>query len=107
MARPPSYRAYYKLAGANGLVSLSDSSIEGETKHHDMDNDDVQFTRERGVADRRLQRRVLELKHAGEPNDYIFASTDVSVERLEVDRAMNEGRYPSDHYPVRAVLSKA
>ncbi|MDG0811391.1 endonuclease/exonuclease/phosphatase family protein [Cohnella rhizosphaerae] len=41
----------------------------------------------------------------GEPIDYIFASPDVAVERIEVDRGLYEGRYPSDHYPVCAVLS--
>lgn len=42
---------------------------------------------------------------AGEPIDYIFVSPDVAVERIEVDRDRYEGRYPSDHYPVCAVLS--
>lgn len=42
---------------------------------------------------------------AGEPIDYIFASPGVAVERIEVDRGLYEGRYPSDHYPVCAVLS--
>lgn len=42
---------------------------------------------------------------AGEPIDYIFASPDVAVSRIEVDRGRYEGRYPSDHYPVCAVLS--
>ncbi|MFC3799146.1 endonuclease/exonuclease/phosphatase family protein [Cohnella sp. GCM10012308] len=42
---------------------------------------------------------------AGEPIDYIFASPDVVVSQIEVDRGQYEGRYPSDHYPVCAVLS--
>lgn len=42
---------------------------------------------------------------AGEPIDYIFVSPDVSIERIEVDRGRYEGRYPSDHYPVCAVLT--
>lgn len=42
---------------------------------------------------------------AGEPIDYIFVSPDVAVERIAVDRDRYEGRYPSDHYPVCAVLS--
>ncbi|MFC5531281.1 endonuclease/exonuclease/phosphatase family protein [Cohnella yongneupensis] len=42
----------------------------------------------------------------GKPIDYIFASPDVAIERIEVDRGKYEGLYPSDHYPVCAVLSK-
>ncbi|MFD2330976.1 endonuclease/exonuclease/phosphatase family protein [Cohnella sp. GCM10020058] len=42
---------------------------------------------------------------AGEPIDYIFVSPNVAVSRIEVDRDRYEGRYPSDHYPVCAVLS--
>jgi len=41
----------------------------------------------------------------GEPIDYIFTSPDVVIEQIEVDRRDYEGRYPSDHYPVRALLS--
>ena len=42
----------------------------------------------------------------GEPIDYIFTSPDVRIERIEVDRDPYEGRYPSDHYPVCAVLER-
>lgn len=40
----------------------------------------------------------------GEPIDYIFTTPDVSVLEIEVDRNRYEDRYPSDHYPVCAVL---
>jgi len=40
----------------------------------------------------------------GEPIDYIFATPGIAFERLEVDRREYEDRYPSDHYPIIAVL---
>ncbi|RUS48996.1 endonuclease/exonuclease/phosphatase family protein [Cohnella sp. AR92] len=42
----------------------------------------------------------------GEPIDYIFVTSDVHVERIAIDRNKYEGRYPSDHYPVVAVLRR-
>ncbi len=41
----------------------------------------------------------------GLPIDYIFASPGVRTEAVWVDRGRYDGRYPSDHYPVCAVLS--
>ncbi|THF84244.1 endonuclease/exonuclease/phosphatase family protein [Cohnella fermenti] len=41
----------------------------------------------------------------GEPIDYVFASPELRLESLVVDRSRHEGRYPSDHYPVVAKLS--
>lgn len=40
----------------------------------------------------------------GLPIDYIFTSSECKVEAVRVDRDRYEGRYPSDHYPVCAVL---
>ncbi|WP_258525538.1 endonuclease/exonuclease/phosphatase family protein [Paenibacillus sp. YN15] len=40
----------------------------------------------------------------GLPIDYIFTSPECVVEAVRVDRHRYEGRYPSDHYPVCAVL---
>ncbi len=42
----------------------------------------------------------------GEPIDYVFASPDLEIVSVEVDRGQYDGRYPSDHYPVTAVVSK-
>jgi len=36
----------------------------------------------------------------GEPIDYVFASPDLEIVGVEVDRGRYDGRYPSDHYPV-------
>ena len=36
----------------------------------------------------------------GEPIDYIFHSSHFRVSELVVDRRSQDGRYPSDHYPV-------
>jgi len=41
----------------------------------------------------------------GEPIDYAFATPDVGIEAVEVDRGQYGGRYPSDHYPVVVKLS--
>lgn len=41
----------------------------------------------------------------GEPIDYIFTTSDVTVNKIEVDRKEYDNRLPSDHYPVCAVLS--
>ncbi|MCI3921423.1 endonuclease/exonuclease/phosphatase family protein [Paenibacillus sp. TRM 82003] len=38
----------------------------------------------------------------GEPIDYVFAAGDVRFGDVTVDRGLYDGRYPSDHYPVRA-----
>lgn len=40
----------------------------------------------------------------GEPIDYIYIMGDASVESVRVDRALYDGRYPSDHYPVTAII---
>lgn len=40
----------------------------------------------------------------GEPIDYIFTSKHVKIIRVQVDRQMLDGSYPSDHYPVIADL---
>ena len=37
--------------------------------------------------------------------DYIFASPDWTVDAAEIIRDHNNGRYPSDHFPVTATLS--
>lgn len=36
----------------------------------------------------------------GEPIDYIFATSDVGITELVVDRKLRNGKYPSDHYSV-------
>ncbi len=36
--------------------------------------------------------------------DYVFATRDIEVLGAAIDQAPREGRYPSDHYPVTAVL---
>lgn len=41
----------------------------------------------------------------GLPIDYIFTSPGLHAEAVRVDRGRYEGRFPSDHYPVCAVLS--
>ena len=38
------------------------------------------------------------------PIDYIFVSKEFEVVRTEIIRTHQEGRYPSDHYPILAVL---
>lgn len=40
----------------------------------------------------------------GEPIDYIFISKNIQWEEITVDRRTEEGKYPSDHYPVVATL---
>lgn len=40
----------------------------------------------------------------GEPIDYIFASSDIEIKSLSINRNKIMGRYPSDHYPVSSVL---
>jgi Metal-dependent hydrolase len=42
----------------------------------------------------------------GETIDYIFLSPDWQVRTVVIDRELHEGRYPSDHYPVVAEVSK-
>lgn len=41
----------------------------------------------------------------GKPIDYIFVSRDITVGETNVIRAAKDGRYPSDHYPVVALLT--
>lgn len=41
----------------------------------------------------------------GEPIDYIFSSKDAVIEEAAVLRTSQNGRYPSDHYPVIAEVS--
>ncbi len=36
----------------------------------------------------------------GLPIDYIFATPEVAIEDVRIDRRVAEGLYPSDHYPV-------
>lgn len=38
--------------------------------------------------------------------DWIFHSEDLTATEAHIDRANEDGRYPSDHYPVTAVLVK-
>lgn len=40
----------------------------------------------------------------GEPIDYIFVTDEFVVEEVYLDTSSSEGRYPSDHYPLVAVL---
>ena len=40
----------------------------------------------------------------GKPIDYIFVSDEFVVEEVFLDTSNSEGRYPSDHYPLVAVL---
>jgi len=37
--------------------------------------------------------------------DFIFASPPLASEQASIVRTANDGKYPSDHYPVTAVLS--
>jgi endonuclease/exonuclease/phosphatase family metal-dependent hydrolase len=39
------------------------------------------------------------------PIDYIFATDDLRIERVVVDRSRYGGKYPSDHYPVAAKIA--
>ncbi|WP_274363863.1 endonuclease/exonuclease/phosphatase family protein [Paenibacillus thermotolerans] len=41
----------------------------------------------------------------GEPIDYIFVSKEVNLHATTVIRDSEEGRYPSDHYPIAASVS--
>lgn len=41
----------------------------------------------------------------GEPIDYIFVSKEIGRQSTTVIRDSEEGRYPSDHYPVAAAIS--
>ncbi|MCZ8517128.1 endonuclease/exonuclease/phosphatase family protein [Paenibacillus filicis] len=38
----------------------------------------------------------------GEPIDYIFATPELHIAEVRIDRSRIQGRYPSDHYPVIA-----
>lgn len=40
----------------------------------------------------------------GEPIDYIFTTPDLRTVTVNVNRGQEFGRFPSDHYPVTAVL---
>lgn len=40
--------------------------------------------------------------YIGEPIDYIFVTTEIQVNAVNVDRSLYNSRYPSDHYPVVA-----
>lgn len=40
----------------------------------------------------------------GKPIDYIFVSSDIKIKDLFINRNRINGRYPSDHYPVSAIL---
>jgi endonuclease/exonuclease/phosphatase family metal-dependent hydrolase len=40
----------------------------------------------------------------GEPIDYIFTTSDIKVKEVNINKDMVDGRYPSDHYPVIAIL---
>ncbi len=44
-------------------------------------------------------------KTDGEKIDFIFATKNWKTESATIDRTHRDGRYPSDHYPVTAVLS--
>ncbi|HIW74870.1 MAG TPA: endonuclease/exonuclease/phosphatase family protein [Firmicutes bacterium] len=43
-------------------------------------------------------------KWKGTPIDYIFVSEEFEVDKAYVDTSSVDGRYPSDHYPLVAVL---
>jgi endonuclease/exonuclease/phosphatase family metal-dependent hydrolase len=43
---------------------------------------------------------------SGDTIDYIFLTPDWQVHSVVIDRELYEGRYPSDHYPVVAEVSK-
>lgn len=40
----------------------------------------------------------------GEPIDYIYVSSDIKIKELFINRNKVNGKYPSDHYPVSAVI---
>ncbi|QHW34684.1 endonuclease/exonuclease/phosphatase family protein [Paenibacillus rhizovicinus] len=44
---------------------------------------------------------------SGYPIDYIFVSPNARIASAFIDRNIYNGRYPSDHYPVLAVVSPA
>lgn len=41
---------------------------------------------------------------AGEPIDYIYTTSDIKVKEVDINKDMVDGKYPSDHYPVAALL---
>ena len=41
----------------------------------------------------------------GEPIDYIFVTSEVQIVSIRINRKKYNGRYPSDHYPVAALLT--
>ncbi len=43
-------------------------------------------------------------KTTGRPIDYIFVSDEFVIDEAYIDRTNFDGRYPSDHYPLIAVL---
>ena len=43
-------------------------------------------------------------KRAGRRIDFIFASPEATPVESTIDYSNRDGRYPSDHYPVTAVL---
>jgi Metal-dependent hydrolase len=40
----------------------------------------------------------------GEPIDYIFATEEIRISQVQIVRSKVNGQFPSDHYPVAAVL---
>jgi endonuclease/exonuclease/phosphatase family metal-dependent hydrolase len=68
----------YRLADAYGAY-IGGASAVGATYH---------AFRGGGVGDK--------------PIDYIFATDDLRIERVVVDRNRYGGKYPSDHYPISA-----
>lgn len=41
----------------------------------------------------------------GKPIDYIFATNDLRIDKVTVDRERYDGKYPSDHYPITAHIT--
>jgi endonuclease/exonuclease/phosphatase family metal-dependent hydrolase len=80
--------AYRVLASADGPPQLLDSY---RTLHAEQKPDEATF---HGFSGKRDGVRI----------DFILHTPDFKTKQAEIDRANQQGRYPSDHYPVTALL---
>ncbi len=53
---------------------------------------------------RGIERTGRQINNPGAKIDYIFVSSDLICTEAEIIRDNDKGRYPSDHYPVRATI---
>ncbi|WP_026690547.1 endonuclease/exonuclease/phosphatase family protein [Alteribacter aurantiacus] len=90
----------------NSQILMGDFNVSGHNTVLNILNENEQLTNvHSSMGQQCCTFHNFEGKTAGEPIDFIFFSSDLNHQYTEIVKANENGRYPSDHYPVVSVFS--